>query len=108
MGKTTIRNIILETCEVLWQLLSPIYLSEPTESQYKEIAQEFKNLWNMPNCVGAIDGKHVAIKRPANSGSAFYNYKKFFSIVLMAVCDAKYIFTAVSVGSYGSESDGGK
>ncbi|XP_049306596.1 putative nuclease HARBI1 [Bactrocera dorsalis] len=107
LGKSTVREIILETCEVIWQLLSPIYVSEPTESQYKDIAKDFYNMWNIPNCVGAIDGKHVAIKCPANSNSMFYNYKKFFSIVLMAVCDAKYTFTAVSIGSYGSQSDGG-
>ena len=108
LGKSTIRKIVLETCEVLWRLLSPIYVSEPTESQYKDIAKDFKEMWNMPNCVGAIDGKHIAIKCPAKSGSLFHNYKKFFSIVLMAICDVKYTFTAVSVGSYGSQSDGGK
>ncbi|XP_036317587.1 putative nuclease HARBI1, partial [Rhagoletis pomonella] len=107
LGITTVRNIILETCEVIWQILSPIYMSEPTESQYKDIADDFFNMWNIPNCVGAIDGKHIAIKCPPNSNSMFFNYKKFFSIVLMAVCDAKYTFTAVSIGSYGSHSDGG-
>lgn len=107
LGKTTVRNIILETCEVIWRLLSPVYVSEPTESQYKDIANDFFNMWNIPNCVGAIDGKHIAIKCPAKSGSLYFNYKKFFSIVLMAACDAKYTFTAVSIGSYGSQSDGG-
>ena len=108
LGRTTVRNIILETCEVLWRLLSPVYVSEPSQQQYKDIAKDFKDKWNMPNCVGAIDGKHIAIKCPSKSGSMFFNYKKFSSIVLMAACDAKYTFTAVSVGSYGSQSDGGK
>ncbi|XP_067635108.1 uncharacterized protein [Eurosta solidaginis] len=107
LGKTTVRNIILETCEVIWRLLSPVYVSEPTEKQYKDIAKDFFNMWNLPNCVGAVDGKHIAIKCPASSGSLYFNYKKFFSIVLMATCDAKYTFTAVSIGSYGSQSDGG-
>ncbi|XP_036321268.1 protein ALP1-like [Rhagoletis pomonella] len=107
MGRTTVRNIVFETCELLWTTLSPTYLSEPTTTQYKHIADDFFNLWNIPNCVGAVDGKHVAIICPKNSGSLYYNYKKFYSIVLMATCDAKYTFTSASIGSYGGQSDGG-
>ncbi|XP_054083375.1 uncharacterized protein LOC128920321 [Zeugodacus cucurbitae] len=106
LGKTTVQNIVLETCEILWLHLSPIYLSEPSTAQYKDIAADFLKLWNIPNCVGAIDGKHIAIVRPQNSGSLFYNYKKFYSIVLMASCDARYTFTSASIGSYGGQSDG--
>ncbi|XP_036317812.1 putative nuclease HARBI1, partial [Rhagoletis pomonella] len=107
LGRTTVRNIILETCDVFWRLLSPIYVAEPTEEQYKDIANDFQTMWNMANCVGAIDGKHIALQCPRKSGSMFFNYKKFHSIVLMAACDAKYTFTAVSIGSYGSQSDAG-
>ncbi|XP_018802506.1 PREDICTED: uncharacterized protein LOC108977342 [Bactrocera latifrons] len=81
LGKSKVREIILETCEVIWQLLFPIYVSEPTESQYKDIAKDFYSMWNIPNCVGAIDGKHVAIKYPANSNSMFYNYKKWLYVM---------------------------
>lgn len=57
-----------------------------------------------PNCLGAVDGKHIRIIKPAQSGS-YYNYIKYFSIILMAVCDSNYMFTFVDVGSYGRHAD---
>lgn len=107
MGKSTVRKIILETCNKLWEVLFPIYVARPNESDYVRIAADFNNLWNMPNCVGAIDGKHINIQAPPKSGSLYFNYKKHFSIVMLAACDGRYSFTDVSVGAYGSQSDGG-
>lgn len=52
-----------------------------------------------------MDGKHVKIKCPPKTGSAFFNYKHYFSLILMASVDADGLFLAVDVGDYGRNSD---
>lgn len=77
------------------------------EHQWKVIADNFGTRSNFPRCIGAVDGKHVVIQRPENTVGEFYNYKGTYSIVLMAIVDANYSFTYVSVGCQGRISDGG-
>lgn len=91
VGKSTASIIVRETCEALWQILQPMYLVPPNVEHWMAIAENYENKFNLPHCIGAIDGKHVVIQAPNNSGSQFFNYKKQFSIILLAVCDANYI-----------------
>lgn len=105
IGKTTARNIIIETCHVIWEIISPSQLPVPTESDFKRISEEYYTRWNIPNCIGAVDGKHVVIRAPKKTGSEYFNYKKSFSLVLMATCDAYMRFTMVDIGAAGGNHD---
>jgi len=73
-----------------------------TEAEWKVIANGFNDQWNLPNCLGAVDGKHVSIKKPPHTGLYYYNYKKIFSIVLMVVVNSNYEFIMADAGINGS------
>ncbi|XP_008189913.1 uncharacterized protein LOC103311881 [Acyrthosiphon pisum] len=101
-----ISNIVKEVLAICKNLM-PVLLPPPTENDFKTRASEFWERLNFPNCVGAIDGKHVRVMCPDQTGSLYFNYKNYFSLVLLAIVDAKYKFLAIDVGSYGKEGDSG-
>nr|CAH7726027.1 unnamed protein product [Callosobruchus chinensis] len=80
-------------------VLQHIYMTEPNEGPWEQIAKDFEDKWNYPHCIGALEGKHVQIRCPAGAGSLYYNYTGTYSIVLMALVDANYKFTLVDVGA---------
>lgn len=107
ISHSAIRNIVYDTCQAIWDSFCGTHMSLPTTEEWKYIARDFYNKWNFPNCIGCIDGKHIRVKCPKKTGSTYFNYKSYFSIVLQGIADANYKFIAVEVGAYGRQSDGG-
>jgi len=54
MGVSTISNIVQETCEVIWDILQPIEMSEPTTNDWLDIASGYFEKTQFPNTVGAV------------------------------------------------------
>ena len=93
---------------VLCNVLNSKCLTLPrTKVEWEKIADDFMKRWEMPNCIGALDGKHIIMQAVANAGSTYYNYKGEHSIVLMAFVDAHRRFLYVDIGCNGRVSDGG-
>jgi len=59
LGISTIRIIVLSVCSALWSTLKNEFLPEPTEERWREISDVFGKCSHFPNCLGAIDGKHI-------------------------------------------------
>lgn len=78
-----------------------------TQDEWNKIADDYYTQWQFPNCLGALDGKHITIRCPKNSGSLNFNYKHTFSVVLMALADAYFKLIYFDVGCKGRISDGG-
>lgn len=107
VGVQTVSDCILETTKSIERRMMRHFLPKPTEQTWDAVAQDFWEKWQFPNCIGALDGKHVTIIAPPRSGSLFFNYKGTFSIVLLALADAHYRFLTIQVGDFGRTSDGG-
>ena len=58
----TICNFIPEVCQAIVDAYCDKVLALPTTTdRWMAIAEEFETKWNLPHCIGALDGKHVLL-----------------------------------------------
>ena len=82
VGRSTISKFLPEACRVIQDEFTREYLRCPTTpDEWKELEREFRIRWHVPHALGALDGKHVALKKPKNSGALYHNYKGFFLVI---------------------------
>ena len=111
LGTTTVANIVNEVCSAiiarLWEVAVHKHFPK-TAQELQDIMISFEEDWQFPCCFGAVDGCHLPIKCPkggAESAKEHHNFKNFYSIVLMAIVDAKYRFMWASSGFPGNSHD---
>jgi len=57
IAKCTVCLIVRECCRIIVEELGPQYQKFPTTTEeWQEIAQDYWDRWQFPNCIGAIDG----------------------------------------------------
>lgn len=107
MADSTISYIVYEVCQAIWDKLVEKHMPEPTTEHLLKTAQGFWDKVGFPHCIGAIDGTHVKLECPSSTGSMYYNYMGYYSVVLQAVADVRLKFLTIHAGGYGKQSDGG-
>ncbi len=110
---------VVESCKILFkngyimvylQMYYSLFQCPTTADEWKKVSEGFQTIAKFPNCLGALDGKHIRIRPlplPPHCGAQFFNYKHFNLIVMMALVDSIYRFLYVDVGCNGRVSDGG-
>ncbi len=95
------------------------YIRLPTLEEAQRSIKEWKGATGIPGIVGAIDGTHIAIKKPSNrtAPEVYFNRKAFYSInvqgevltnlsiLIIAMVDFKKRFVDVEAGWPGSVGD---
>ncbi|XP_041366759.1 uncharacterized protein LOC121381503 [Gigantopelta aegis] len=106
VSHNTIFLTVREVCQAIVDEFADEMITTPTtQEEWLDVAQKCSSLWNFHHSLGVLDGKHIAIKCPKDSGSLYHNYTGFFSIVMLALVDADYKFLWVDVEVNGSASD---
>ena len=106
VAHNSISRIVCESSDVSFDENSDEVMHCPRISaEWKAVAAEFSSWFNFQQTLGAIDGKHVAIRYPRNGGLLYFNYKGFHSIILFALVDANCKFMWVDLGVNGSSPD---
>ena len=105
VGRSTACTIFKQCVLAITSILTPRFLRHPTPEEFREMAQVFRDKWQFPQVVGAIDGTHIPIIAPTEHRNDYYNRKGWYSVVCQAVCDGNLLFWDIYCGWPGKVHD---
>ena len=74
----------------------------PEGEELKSVLTDFEHLDSLPQCAGAVDGTFMHIRKPTRYRDSYRCYKQHTAILILAVVDARGVFTYVNSGHPGS------
>ena len=106
VARSTINKFVTEVCDTIIRAYrDEVMTCHTSPEDWLEVEFVFHWRWNIPDVLGALDGKHIPIRCPRRGDSLYHNYKGFHSIVLLALLDGDYKFLWVDLVAAGPSSD---
>jgi DDE superfamily endonuclease len=115
VGRMTVSNIIGDVSKAICTVLGKRYIQFPTRDEALRTMEAFRRLkGHIPGVVLRLDGCHIPIRRPCDSGEVYYNRKSFYrfniqciprSCCYLGALDHKRRFRDLVVGWPGSVHD---
>ena len=111
VGVSTVSMIVSEVCDAIIECMWKDCINKfmPKLSlEFIEKMLDTEELWQFPYSWTPVDGCDIPIKCPPGGlepCKEYHNFKKFYSLVLMAMVDAKYRFLWGSCGFPGNCHD---
>mmetsp|Transcript_4994 Transcript_4994/g.9653 ORF Transcript_4994/g.9653 Transcript_4994/m.9653 type:complete len:458 (-) Transcript_4994:81-1454(-) len=104
----TVRSCVADMCELICRVYFADVICLPTLSQIREISASLFTHRRLPLVFGAIDGKHFEVSGgvDCNERQMLRNYKKYWSLNVIAMADHHYRFRSVGLFFNGSVCDG--
>lgn len=105
VSKSTFHAAVTRVAKCTVDEIMPQIVRWPEGTKQQDTSNSFSEICGIQGVVGAVDGSHIEITSPYENPMAYYNQNKFYSIILLAVCDSKLNFTYVWAGNPGSSHD---
>ena len=106
LGKATVSKVIHRVTFVISEKLGAKYIVLPkTKEEVEEHARNFYNRYGFPQCIGAIDGTHIKIKRLVDNPTDYVNRKGNFTLNCQGTVGYNYCFIDVLIKWPGSVHD---
>ena len=104
LGRSTVCEIVIDTCDALAKL-APHHVYVPQNESLQEVVRGFEWRWGFPQTAGAIDGTHIPILKPHHCAADYYCRKGYYSVLMQALVDFRGLFMNVNIGWPGKTHD---
>ena len=103
LGKATVSQVIHRVTSAISEKLGLKNIVLPkTKEEVEEHVRNFYNRYGFLQCIGAVDGTHIKIKRPVDNQTDYVNRKGDFTLNCQETVGCNYCFIDVLIKWLGS------